>query len=78
MTRPSTCVAVVARAVKGWSKNELETAIVEAGGCAAERQSAAEWTVYPQGMSAEAEPLAFIAAPTLARFRNGRFRPRAH
>jgi len=51
-----------ARAVKRWSKAELETAIVEAGGCAAEMRSTDEWKRHPQGLSVAAEPLVSRAA----------------
>jgi crotonobetainyl-CoA:carnitine CoA-transferase CaiB-like acyl-CoA transferase len=47
----------VARAVASWGKTELETAIVAAGGCAAEMRSAAEWAAHPQGQAVAAEPL---------------------
>jgi crotonobetainyl-CoA:carnitine CoA-transferase CaiB-like acyl-CoA transferase len=50
----------VARAVARWSKNELESAIVDAGGCAAEMRSTAEWSVHPQGLAITAEPLAHV------------------
>jgi crotonobetainyl-CoA:carnitine CoA-transferase CaiB-like acyl-CoA transferase len=49
--------AAVARAVAGWSKTELESAIVAAGGCAAEMRSAAEWLEHPQGRAVMTEPL---------------------
>jgi hypothetical protein len=45
---------------------EMETAIVEAGGCAAEMRTAAEWAEHPQGCSVAAEPLAHIAASDAA------------
>ncbi|HKV53167.1 MAG TPA: CoA transferase [Candidatus Binataceae bacterium] len=51
----------MARAVAGRRKGELETAIVEAGGCAAEMRTAAEWAEHPQGRALAAEPLAHIA-----------------
>jgi len=47
----------VARAVATWGKTELESAIVAAGGCAAEMRSAAEWAAHPQGQAVAAEPL---------------------
>lgn len=49
--------AGVAAAVASWSALELETAIVEAGGCAAQMRSAQEWTGHPQGRAVAAEPL---------------------
>ena len=48
----------MSEAVKGWTKTELESAIVEAGGCAAEMRSVDEWRAHPQGMALAAEPLA--------------------
>jgi len=53
--------AAVARAVATWKKTELETAIVAAGGCAAEMRSAAEWAAHPQGQAVAAEPLVHMA-----------------
>jgi crotonobetainyl-CoA:carnitine CoA-transferase CaiB-like acyl-CoA transferase len=47
----------VVRAVAAWGKTELETAIVAAGGCAAEMRSAADWAAHPQGQAVAAEPL---------------------
>jgi len=47
----------VARAVAGWEAVELETRIVEAGGCAAAMRSAAEWASGEQGRSVASEPL---------------------
>lgn len=50
----------VARAVANWAKADLEAAILEAGGCAAEMRSIAEWKQHPQGQAVAAEPLAHI------------------
>jgi CoA-transferase family III len=47
----------VARAVAQWSKAELESAVVGAGGCAAEMRAVAEWQQHPQGHAVAAEPL---------------------
>ena len=47
----------VARAVRSWRGEALETAIVAAGGCAAEMRSASAWAAHPQGRSVSAEPL---------------------
>jgi hypothetical protein len=47
----------VARAVACWSKAALETAVVEAGGCAAEMRSVIEWHEHAQGRAIAAEPL---------------------
>lgn len=47
----------VARAVARWSKAELESAVIGAGGCAAEMRAIAEWQQHPQGQAVAAEPL---------------------
>jgi hypothetical protein len=52
----------VARAVAHWTKTDLETAIVEMGGCAAEMRSTAEWQQHPQGRAVAADPLAHVIA----------------
>jgi crotonobetainyl-CoA:carnitine CoA-transferase CaiB-like acyl-CoA transferase len=49
-----------ARAVAAWAKTDLENAIVEAGGCAAEMRSTAEWERHPQGQAVTCEPLAQV------------------
>ena len=54
--------AAVARAVAPWAKQDLERAIVEAGGCAAEMRTIDEWRGHPQGQAVAAEPLARVAA----------------
>jgi CoA-transferase family III len=51
----------MARAVASWTKGDLETAIVEAGGCAAEMRSAGDWAQHPQGRAIAAEPLAHVS-----------------
>lgn len=50
----------VARAVRGWCKTALEQAIVDAGGCAAEMRSVAEWAAHPQGGAVAREPLVHL------------------
>lgn len=50
----------VASAVAHWAKADLETAVVEAGGCAAEMRSTTEWRQLPQGRAVAAEPLVHI------------------
>lgn len=64
---PYTDKAAMAKAVVRWKKQELETAIVQAGGCAAEMRSVTEWAAHPQGCAVASEPLAhienFSAAP---------------
>ena len=49
--------SIVAEAVKPWSAEALETAVVEAGGCAAAMRTVAEWGAHPQGRAVFAEPL---------------------
>jgi hypothetical protein len=50
----------VARAVALWNKAELESAVVEAGGCAAEMRALDDWARHPQGQAVASEPLAHI------------------
>ncbi|MBE7246123.1 MAG: CoA transferase, partial [Actinomycetospora chiangmaiensis] len=52
--------AGMARAVSGWAKDELEAAILAAGGCAAEMRSLADWAAHPQGRAVAAEPLVHV------------------
>ena len=47
----------VAAAVAGWSADELETAVVTAGGCGAAMRTEAAWAAHPQGAAVAAEPL---------------------
>lgn len=47
----------LAEAVSSWTADELETSIVEAGGCAAALRSAREWLDHPQGAAVSREPL---------------------
>jgi len=47
----------VARAVAHWTKAELESAVVGAGGCAAAMHTLEEWSAHPQGQAVNAEPL---------------------
>ncbi len=47
----------LALTVKTWRKAVLEQTLVEAGGCAAEMRSAAEWQQHIQGKSVAQEPL---------------------
>src|SRR6266851_1479973 len=56
----------MARAVAGWAKGDLERAIVEAGGCAAEMRSVSEWAEHPQGRAIAAEPLAHVTTTDAA------------
>lgn len=43
--------------VKNWRGDDLETAIVDAGGCAAVMRSWGEWASHPQGAAVLQEPL---------------------
>lgn len=54
---PHSAKGDVARAVGFWDKGELETAIVNEGGCAAEMMSLEEWAAHPQGLAVALEPL---------------------
>jgi crotonobetainyl-CoA:carnitine CoA-transferase CaiB-like acyl-CoA transferase len=56
----------MASAVSRWSAAELEQAIVDAGGCAAQMHSVAEWNDHPQGRAVNAEPLIQIERATSA------------
>lgn len=49
--------ATVADAVRRWAGAELEAAVIEAGGCAAELRSPRAWAAHPQGAALAAEPL---------------------
>jgi len=49
--------AAMAPAVAAWRKSDLETAIVNEGGCAAEMRSVEDWLAHPQGQAVAAEPL---------------------
>ncbi len=50
----------VAERVASWSTEELETAVVQAGGCAARMRTVAEWGRHPQGIAIAAEPLVHV------------------
>ncbi len=47
----------VAAEVSTWKGADLEAAIVEAGGCAAEMRTPTAWAKHPQGVAVAAEPL---------------------
>jgi len=49
--------AQVAQAVSGWKSDELESAVVQGGGCAATMRSADAWARHPQGQTVAASPL---------------------
>ncbi|WPN46138.1 CoA transferase [Pseudomonas sp. P8_241] len=49
--------ATMAGKVAQWAKSDLEQAVVEAGGCAAEMRSRDQWQAHPQGIAVNADPL---------------------
>lgn len=49
--------AAMASKVAQWAKGDLEQAVVDAGGCAAEMRTWAQWQQHPQGLAVNAEPL---------------------
>ncbi len=49
--------AAMASHVARWAKSDLEQAVVDAGGCAAEMRTWAQWQAHPQGQAVNAEPL---------------------
>ena len=50
----------VAAAVLLWKKDDLETAVVKAGGCAAAMRSLDRWAQHGQGAAVQSEPLAHM------------------
>ncbi|MTJ80789.1 MAG: acyl-CoA transferase [Telmatospirillum sp.] len=70
----------VARAVREWTADGLERAVVAAGGCAAAMRSSADWSEHPQGRAVAAAPLIDvvpISAETRWAWRPDRERPLA-
>ena len=57
---------VVAEKVETWRGDDLEDAIVAAGGCAARLRSDAEWAAHAQGVAVAAEPLIIWNTPSNA------------
>jgi hypothetical protein len=51
----------VAAAVASWACDDLESAVVSEGGCAARLRTAAEWAAHPQGAAVRREPLAALS-----------------
>lgn len=51
----------VAASVAGWRKDDLENAIVAAGGAAASLRPADDWRTHAQGLAVHAEPIIAIA-----------------
>jgi hypothetical protein len=54
--------ATVARAVATWQADDLEQAVVDAGGCAAALRTEAAWATHPQGVAVAREPLVATTA----------------
>ncbi len=54
--------SAVAAAVGGWRVDELESAVVEAGGCAAALRD--DWSSHPQGQAVGTEPLVHCESGT--------------
>ncbi|MVW88202.1 acyl-CoA transferase [Pseudomonas sp. PB101] len=54
--------AAMADKVASWAKSELEQAVVDAGGCAAEMRTWDQWQTHPQGQAVNAEPLVQFAS----------------
>jgi hypothetical protein len=50
----------VASAVRGWAADDLESAVVAAGGAAATMRSPDAWAGHPQGVAVAAEPLVAV------------------
>ncbi|MBV7553915.1 CoA transferase [Pseudomonas sp. PDM28] len=48
--------------VAQWAKSELEQAVVDAGGCAAEMRTWDQWQVHPQGQAVNTERLIQLAS----------------
>jgi len=73
--------AAVVAAVAGWPVEELQEAVVAAGGCAAALRAPAEWAAHPQGRAVAAEPLVAVtttpAAPVSAGWTPSPARPLA-
>lgn len=65
----------VAAAVSTWSNEALETAIVEAGGCAAAMRSIEDWKKHPQGQAVRSEKLAQFEFYTASGEANWRLQP---
>jgi len=53
----------VSEVVLNWLSDELESAIVQAGGVAAALRSREEWQIHPQGNAVAAEPLIYWDKP---------------
>jgi len=49
--------AAMASKVAKWAASDLEQAVIDAGGCAAEMRTWTQWQQHPQGLAVNAEPL---------------------
>jgi len=47
----------VGRALRTWSTEDLESAVIDEGGCAARLRTTEEWAAHPQGAAVSREPL---------------------
>lgn len=52
----------IQQAVAAWDANELEAAVIRAGGCAAAMRTPGAWAAHPQGMALGTEPLFHVEA----------------
>lgn len=68
--------ARVAAAVAAWAGDDLEQAVVDAGGCAAAMRSTAEWAAHPQGRAVAGQPLVACTSHGAARLWAGGRGPR--
>lgn len=60
----------VAGRVRSWSGSDLEAAVVDAGGCAAEFRSLDDWVVHPAGVAVNSEPLVAWSAGSSSTLRD--------
>jgi hypothetical protein len=67
----------VRAAVAGWKAGDLETAVVEAGGCAAVMRTREDWLASPAGAATARAPLVSAAARRLPAGTGAPGRPRA-
>lgn len=70
----------VASKVASWSADQLESALVAAGGCAARMRSWLDWCAHPQGQAVNAQPLILretFASDTPLKWRGTTQRPLA-
>lgn len=61
--------AAMAAKVAQWASADLEQAVVEAKGCAAEMRSWTQWQQHPQGLAVNAEPLVDFSFEQSAKLR---------